>query len=231
LMGIGSILNYWSTRKRKLKRTLYNTFGRSDNLAVWGSGMISDQKLYLPKLKILALRGPLTAKYMGYTDSCAFGDPGILAPYLLAPQPNSGTIGIVPHYSEKFHDSIEYFRSDPKYQIIDVEAPWKNILAHISSCEMILSSSLHGVIVADAYGIPNQRITLSNNVLGGDFKFIDYGLGVGRTDMSAKVIKSPDDILSASRELFKHPKLAEKANVNRSQNALIESIQDWALTR
>ncbi|EOT7685901.1 hypothetical protein ACNH68_002276 [Escherichia coli] len=28
--------------------------------------------------------------------------------------------------------------------------------------------------MADAYKIPNQRIVLSNNIVGGDFKFQDY---------------------------------------------------------
>lgn len=33
---------------------------------------------------------------------------------------------------------------------------------------------MHGLILSDAYNIPNQRIILSDNIIGGNFKFRDY---------------------------------------------------------
>jgi pyruvyltransferase len=49
----------------------------------------------------------------------------------------------------------------------------------VSSCRYIFSSALHGLICADAYGVPNTRLVLSDKIVGGDFKFHDYRLGIG----------------------------------------------------
>ena len=44
----------------------------------------------------------------------------------------------------------------------------------IASCEVVLSQSLHGLIVADALGVPNVWIAPTGDMVGGRFKFDDY---------------------------------------------------------
>jgi pyruvyltransferase len=57
-------------------------------------------------------------------------------------------------------------------------------------CRVIASSSLHGLIAADAYDIPFVWISLSKRLVGGDFKFRDYFLSTGREDVECLEISS-----------------------------------------
>ena len=52
----------------------------------------------------------------------------------------------------------------------------------LASCECIISSSLHGLIIADSYCVPNKRVILTNRVSGDGFKFHDYYSSFGLTD-------------------------------------------------
>ncbi|WP_156383835.1 hypothetical protein [Methylobacterium sp. Leaf456] len=54
----------------------------------------------------------------------------------------------------------------------------------VLSCRRILSSSLHGLILAHAYGIPATWLKISDRPLGDDFKFRDYWASIGRDDVS-----------------------------------------------
>ena len=64
----------------------------------------------------------------------------------------------------------------------------------ICSCRYIISSSLHGLILSDAYGIPNLWIRISDRVKGGDCKFLDYFSGVNRKTNCAFVMDEDTDL-------------------------------------
>jgi len=70
----------------------------------------------------------------------------------------------------------------------------------------IASSSLHGVIAADAYGIPSTWIKFSDNVTGSGFKFFDYFKSVGRTDEGPLVIQE-DSSIDEILDTYYHYKL------------------------
>jgi pyruvyltransferase len=53
---------------------------------------------------------------------------------------------------------------------------------------VILSSSLHGLILADAYEIPNKRLVIGNRLLGSDFKFMDYYSTTNHEDETGIVV-------------------------------------------
>jgi pyruvyltransferase len=94
-------------------------------------------------------------------------------------------IGFIPHYIE--YESNKDLRvlkhmENLGVQIIDVCAGEYNFIDQILECDKVISSSLHGLIICDAYGIPNARVNVSNKLFGGDFKFIDYYKSVDRKE-------------------------------------------------
>lgn len=152
---------------------------------IWGSGL-SRPSPVCPNLGIFALRGPLTRKIasdqFGYTKAPEiYGDPALLLPRLLdaSQVARKDRVGFVPHYVDRDHHVTQSLRSQG-FSVIDVLAPPLEVVRRIVSCSFIYSSSLHGVIVAEAFGIPAVWVELSDGVVGGGFKFRDYYLASGR---------------------------------------------------
>jgi pyruvyltransferase len=83
-------------------------------------------------------------------------------------------VGFCPHYIDK-----ETSKHRDKH-FIDIQSDWRVVVDEIVSCESIISSSLHGLVIAEAYGIPSRWEVCSNKVIGGEFKFRDYLSGTGR---------------------------------------------------
>lgn len=168
------------------------------NTTVWGSGFISARDKIHEQPDIRAVRGPLSREKvlrLGFDCPKVYGDPALLYPRFY--QPNVKKIykvGIVPHYIDQAHPWLDKFKDDPNVNIIDILDPTINTFVdEINKCEMILSSSLHGIICGDSYGIPSYWIKLSDKVIGNGFKFIDYFKSVKR------VHKKPIEITEDSR--------------------------------
>jgi pyruvyltransferase len=156
----------------------------NEKTEVWGSGFIRNKSSVLGKpKKIHAVRGPLTRAALlenGIDCPETYGDPALLLPLFFNPDvPKKYDVGIIPHYVDKNHPWIEKQRSESGVLVIDVRSDTWDFIRAVKSCKVILSSSLHGLICSDSYGVPNVWIQLSNEVIGGDFKFRDYRLSIG----------------------------------------------------
>jgi pyruvyltransferase len=83
----------------------------------------------------------------------------------------------VDYDDEKFNT----LRNDPRVLFINMKgyADWRDVVNEILSCEYIISSSLHGLIVSEAYSIPNLWIKVSDKIRGGEFKYQDYFQSIG----------------------------------------------------
>lgn len=153
--------------------------------AIWGSGLMEDRAHVLPQATALAVRGPLTAERLALQDEPAFGDPGILvARHLARPKPD-GRVVLVPHGHHRQHPGLAKLvaHGGDRVRVVNVHQRAAPAVREIARGSVVLTSSLHGLITADAYGIPAVWTTLDPPLTGGDFKFRDYEAAVtpGRT--------------------------------------------------
>lgn len=183
---IGSILGWYEDEKSE----------------IWGSGFISsDSKLDVTPLRIHSVRGKLTRQKLleqGIECPESYGDPALLMSRYYTPNiQKKYKIGIVPHFMDFDNDAVnDFIRRNPDSIKIQLKGykNWTDVVDQICSCELILSSSLHGLIISDSYCIPNLWISLSDAVYGEGFKFYDYFSSVDRDITSPYVISNYTDI-------------------------------------
>lgn len=161
---------------------------------VWGAGMLREKQLVNKPYSVCAVRGPLTRDVVlksGIKCPEVYGDPALLIPYYYHPYVTKKyKIGIIPHHSNIDSKLINKFKDVAKVKIIDFTSynDWKDIIKDICQCVFIVSESLHGLIISEAYHIPNIWISLSD--IGQDMKYEDFFLSVGKTPYLAyKVTK------------------------------------------
>jgi len=163
-----------------------------ENAVVWGAGfMAAGDRMQAKPRRIAAVRGPLSAEMVraqGIECPKVYGDPGLLLPLLYRPEVERvpHRIGIVTHYADEGAPWIERAAKEENVIVISAARPKHGgvdgLIRSMKSCSCILSSSLHGLVVADAYGIPARWIEITDRVAGDGFKFKDYFASVGRPD-------------------------------------------------
>ena len=170
LAAVGSIIEIMEDAGRKAK--------------IWGSGFIKTKQGEdkLKNLNFYAVRGINTRTRVGL--DVPVGDPGLLANVIYPFRPKkTDVVGIIAHYVDVDRPLVEKMRNDPRFTIINPLDPPKEVARQICQCKLILSSSLHGLIFADSYGIPNARLILSDEITGGDYKYDDYYSATGRSGL------------------------------------------------
>lgn len=164
------------------------SFGRDHDI-VWGSGingkLLHKKDYKCSALDIRSVRGPLTRQFLkehlNIDAPEIYGDPALLVPYFFPEftrqeRPAYDYI-IIPHYSEE-----EHFQKAEWDNVVFSTEPWDIVLSKILDSRFVISSSLHGVILAEAYGIPARLLRITNNEPL--FKYYDYYAGTGRPEFN-----------------------------------------------
>lgn len=176
MLAIGSILHF-----------------ARDGDHVWGTGWngkVGDEHFTARDLTVHAVRGPLTAEFLrtrGFAVPEIYGDPALLVPYLFPgrfkPSAELDHV-LVPN----LHD-LALVKNQP--HVVSPLRGWNAVVTSILKARLVLASSLHGLIVAEAFGIPARYVRLSETEHV--FKYQDYHLGSGRTEAEFTIARSIEE--------------------------------------
>lgn len=167
----------------------------------WGTGSIHNGTI--PRnldIDIRAVRGPLTRSFLiknGYDCPEIYGDPALLMPDFYNPTiEKTNLIGIIPHVSEIDSPPVKsILKRNPKLKLIDIRLGHEEFIDELKSVEFVLSSSLHGLMMADAYHIRNAKIDIVGpQHKGSAWKYIDYFSSVNRFVYLGYIVNEHTDL-------------------------------------
>ena len=148
----------------------------SGSRIVWGSGIVFNNEK-IDNGTFLAVRGKHTQKRLielGYKCPSIFGDPALLLPLIYNPKKTkTHEIGIIPHHTQ--FDHFKSYGERHGVKIINLIGDVEGVINQIVSCKKIISTSLHGIIVAQAYNVPALWYEYPRIQWHGEnIKFLDY---------------------------------------------------------
>lgn len=201
ILCIGSIVT-WLTNSRSI---------------IWGSGVLKPEAILNDKpKKVYAVRGPLTREYLirnGVKCPEIYGDPAMLFPLYYTPNRiKRYKIGIIPHFRDQNNPILKEITKIASLSILVIDVRdtknWRSFIDYINSCDIILSSSLHGIIIADSYRIPNVWIELFEGE-SKRFPFRDYFMSVNKDIQEPHIIDSRNSFHAACEfaPLWKAPQI------------------------
>lgn len=194
---------------------------RASNMTtIWGSGVMSLSERPSNEATYLAVRGPITRELiLSNGGKCPeiYGDPGLLLPKFYNKTPRKKyKIGFIPHYVD--YDQVKSWYNSPDIKIINLlDSNIHNVIDQILECEMVVSSSLHGIITAVAYGVPASWVVFSDKLKGDGSKFQDFFQSIGVKHDKTVMLERP-------KTFDDWEKLPYISTINIDLNKLIEAF-------
>lgn len=165
---------------------------------VWGTG-VNGKSMDVgggADLDVRAVRGPKTRSVLmdaGVSVPEVFGDPILLwsqywpgQQYLA--QGAARDVTVVPNYND-----FPSYKADSR--AVDPRIAYHDVIGTIVRSNFVCGSSLHGIVIAESYGIPARLIGSAHEP---QFKYDDYYLGTGRA--SYKTASSVEEAIAMGGE-------------------------------
>lgn len=172
------------------------TFYKLENKIIYGSGIMDPDAAIkgFPK-KIISVRGPETRQVLinnGIDCPEQYGDPALLLPCFYIPhisQRRKGGLILNMGTNIKNTEFITDIIDKLNLHLISMTdySNWTCVIDDICSCNYIISESLHGLIVAETYGIPNVWVEFTDHPKYWNFKYHDYYESIGKKEQIVKI--------------------------------------------
>lgn len=113
------------------------------------------------------VRGPVTARVLGLSENAPLTDGAILAPLIADFRQTKGEGGgrtvIVPHFETIAFPGWERTAVNSGFDLVDPRGTPEAVISALAGAQLVLTESLHGAIIADAYGVPWRGFAVSGN--------------------------------------------------------------------
>jgi len=155
---------------------------------IWTSGMMYNTHRINIKNDPIAVRGKLTLnQFDNDTSNTVLGDGGLILERIYKPVAGKGNrykLGVFPNYVDIVNmmdnpiKKFEVFNSEDVI-LIDPRNYIETVIDQVCSCDNIITSSLHGAVTCDSYGInygvfSARETDIAIHRMQGSFKFRDY---------------------------------------------------------
>jgi pyruvyltransferase len=206
---------------------------------IWTTGFIYPVNSVNPIHPPLAVRGLLTLKHFKCDVSkTVLGDGGLIISRIYKPNVKKKyLLGIMPHYSDIINmrdnpiEDFSIFQNDD-ILFIDPRDPVEKVIDNLNSCINVVTSSLHGIITCDSYGINHALFSARESQMSihkkqDSFKFLDY-YSIYNSINDSNNLESIDKFYFDENitlfECIKHCKPVNKPNIEIIKDKLVESL-------
>lgn len=168
--------------------------------------------------KIFSVRGPKTREVLrkaGIDCPEKYGDPALLLPMFYQPSiKKNNKVVIIPNMGS-YDDSDEIIQKLAQRcagEILDLRnyEKWTDIIDTIAGASIVISESLHGLIVAETYGIPCVWVEFKKHPDYWNFKYEDFYESIEKYCEKSLKLNDKMDI----QEIFSVAKRWRKGNIN-----------------
>jgi hypothetical protein len=237
IIAIGSLLETFMYSNNELIRIyqFYRIISKKiKKIEVLGSGFHYEPEKcrFVRKMNFRIVRGRLTEQILRKHDlinrDVVLGDLGLLASYYNIKNDPKYLLGIIPHFNDLnspiFYDIYKKYKNESI--LINVRDEPEKVIGEISECKNIISSSLHGLIVADSFGIPNIWIENKYKPVKEEnrFKYRDYYSSISVEDISPI---QAFDFLENGIELIKNKYQVDYKIVEQKQKELYNYCKEY----